>query len=144
MKQYAKVPEFKGMATLSDEFYYTSDDQNPKFAQNFKLKYFQQVEKLSYDHSIGGGSPSYSTTGWAGRVFFDLPINKGILKLRYDGIIKETGTSGDNKTRYYRSHGEGASVSPFNLNLYTNSRLDFAIYSTSSRYIYLIKPKKKG
>lgn len=142
MKQYAKAREFNTMSTLSEEFYGTSDDQRSDFEQNFKLKHFQQVEKLSYDHSIGGGSPSYSKTGWAGRVFFDLPVNNGVLKIRHDGIIIEKGTSGDDKIRYYRSNGKGASVAPFILNLYTDNRLDFAIYSTSARSIYLIKPKK--
>lgn len=143
MKQYKAVPEIIENFWSIEEFYRTSDDQSPDFTQNFKLKHFQPIQKLSYEHSIGGGSPSFSRSGWAGRAFFELPIKRETLKIRKDGIIIETGTSDDAKARYYLSNGEGESVSPFNLNLYTDSRLGFAIYSTGARFVYLIKPKKR-
>jgi len=142
MKGHASVPDFKKLYRAEDEFYNASDDQSLKFIQNFQLKHFQQVEKLSYEHSIGGGSPSFSAKGWAGRAFFDLPLNKDTLKVRYDEIIVETATSGDDQTRYYRSNGNGSSVSPLNINLFTDPRLNYAVYSVNARQLYLIKPKK--
>lgn len=142
MKAYATAPEFSKLYQVNPAFYSTSDDQPQESLNNFQLKHFQQVEQLKYEHSIGGGSPSFSKKGWAGRAFFDLPIHQDTLRIMQEQLIVETKNPADPNTRYYRSNGEGAAVSPFNLNLFTDPRLNFAIYSSNARQLYLIKPKK--
>ncbi|WP_131539871.1 hypothetical protein [Pedobacter nototheniae] len=125
-----------------NEFYYTSDDPENNDAENqknYQIKYFDKKEYISYEHSIGGGSPSFSKRGWVGTLYFDFIFNGDQLKLKQDGIIVETEKNGENY--YYRSHGEGESVSPFKLNIYTNKTFKFALFSKNLYSLYIVKAK---
>lgn len=58
-------------------------------------------------------------------------------------LIVEEAKSAIPQTRYYLSNGKNQSVSPFNLNIYTDPVLKFALYSTSKYVVYAIRKKTK-
>ncbi|MEO5911330.1 MAG: hypothetical protein ABIP95_10605 [Pelobium sp.] len=126
-----------------DNFFYSSDDGLPDAVPNFNLKHYQKEEKLTYLHSIGGGSQSSSVNGWVGTGYFDIPLLNDTLKVKKSNLIVEEATPADPVTRYYLSNGKRESVSPFNINVYTNPVLNFAIYSTSKFKVYAIRKKRK-
>jgi len=136
------LPEFNALRTADNEFYSTKDHPQPLDVPHFRLRHFQKVYEMKYRHSIGGGSPSFATKGWVGRAFFDINVKNKTIKIRKDNVIIETGTSGDEQMRYYLSNGIDVSVSQFYLNVFTDSRLGYALVSSNARELYLIRPKQ--
>lgn len=123
-------------------FFLSSDDEMPNAIQNFSLKGYQKEEKLKYDHSIGGGSQSFSVKGWIGTGYFDIPLLDDTLKVKRPNLIVEEGTPGNPQKRYYLSNGKDQSVSPFHLNIFTDPGLTFALYSTGKYRVYAIRKKQ--
>ncbi|MEO5911326.1 MAG: hypothetical protein ABIP95_10585 [Pelobium sp.] len=127
-----------------DNFYYSSDDEQSDDAkQKFSLKYYDKQQKLKYGHSIGGGSSGFSVKGWVGTGYFDIPLLNDTLKVKQSNLIVEEATPAIPKTRYFLSNGNERSVSPFNINIFTDPVLNFALYSTSKYNVYAIRKKQK-
>ena len=127
-----------------DNFYYSSDDEQYDDAtKKFSLKYYDKQQKLRYRHSIGGGNPGFSVDGWVGTGYFDIPLSDDTLKIKRSNLIVEEATPAIPKTRYYLSNGKDQSVSPYNINIFTDPTLNFALYSTSKYNVYAIRKKQK-
>ncbi len=127
-----------------DNFYYSSDgEQNDDEQKKFILKYYDKEQKLKYWHSIGGGNPGFSVNGWVGTGYFDILLLNDTLKIKRSNLIVEEDTPAIPKTRYYLSNGKDRSVSPFNINIFTDSAINFALYSTSKYEVYAIRKKQK-
>jgi len=139
-----RIDERLGYSRYRHDFFRSSDDERPGAIQNFILKYYDKEERLNYDHSIGGGSPSFSVKGWVGVGYFDIPLLKDTLKIKRPNLIVEEATPAIPKTRYYLSNGKNQSVSPFNLNIFTDPTLNFALYSTSKYAVYAIRKKQNN
>nr|WP_121272094.1 hypothetical protein [Pedobacter schmidteae] len=138
---FMSIDERESYYRYRENFFLSSNDQKPDAVENFSLKYFEKQQEIKYRHSIGGGSQSFSQKGWEGTGYFDVPLLGDTLKIKQQGLIVEQGKSGDSKTRYYLSNGKGASVSPFNLNIFSSPRLNYALYSTSAYHVYAVRKK---
>lgn len=137
-----RIDELLGSSRYREDFFRSSDDEQPDAIKNFSLKYYDKEEKLKYDHSIGGGSPSFSVKGWVGTGYFDIPLLNDTLKIKRANLIVEEAKPAIPQTRYYLSNGKNQSVSPFNLNIYTDPVLKFALYSTNKYVVYAIRKKQ--
>jgi hypothetical protein len=127
------------MRHLRHDIYRTADDAPPDVVQNFKIKYFEKKKFIRYGHAIGGGQAGFSTKGWAGTAYFDVPFGDGLLKIKKDNIIVEEPTAAIPGTSFYNSYGDGENVSNFALNFYTNPDYNFGFYSTNANSLYIIK-----
>ncbi|TDG36398.1 hypothetical protein EZJ43_07725 [Pedobacter changchengzhani] len=127
-----------------DDFYRSSNDAQEDFAtQKFTLKYYHKEKKLKYEHSIGGGSQSSSVKGWIGTGYIDIPLLNDTLKIKQSHFIVEEATPAIPKTRYFLSNGEERAVSPFNINIFKDPKLNYALYSDSKYRVYAIRKKQK-
>lgn len=138
----ARIDNINKLRALRYDFFRTSNDTQTEEEENFELKFFEKTEWLNYDHAIGGGQAGFSTAGWSGTAYFNLPLNQDSLKIKVSDLIIEQEKADVGMIRYYRSHGSGEIVSPFNLNYYTSRNLNYAMYSNDANHLYLIKKRK--
>ncbi|MFD2287096.1 hypothetical protein GJU39_10635 [Pedobacter petrophilus] len=126
------------------DFYSSSDDeQYDNTNQKYSLKYYHKEQKLKYGHSIGGGSSGFSVKGWVGTGYFDIPLLNDTLKIKQANLIVEEAKPAIPEVRYFLSNGKDRSVSPFHINIFTDPKLKFALYSASKYRVYAIRKKKK-
>ena len=141
-EKHVRLDEREMLNRYREDFFRSADDSFPNAVKNFTLKHYNKEQKLTYEHSIGGGSQSYEVKGWVGTGYFDIPLLQDTLKIKKSNLIIEEPTPAIRETSYYLSNGANQSVSPFHLNIYTNPALNFAIYSTSKYQVYAIRKKK--
>ena len=115
-------------------------ETDPYLAENITYLHHHRLEKLSYSHNIGGGSPGFDVTNWRGKAFFKTRVNDRDFHFFEANVAVENEQFDGNKNRFYIVSEPNGSANIFTPLFYKVPN-SFAFYTSDRNKLYLIREK---
>ncbi|RZK52156.1 MAG: hypothetical protein EOO87_15895 [Pedobacter sp.] len=118
-------------------------ETEPYLADNITYLHHHRLEKLSYSHNIGGGSPGFDVTNWRGKAFFKTKVNNRAFYFFEANVAVENEQFDGSKNRFYIISEPNGSANIFTP-LFYNVPNSYTFYTSDRNKLYLIREKIKS
>lgn len=139
---YQTVPDNESAGRYSNEVIRTGET-DPYLAKNITYLHHHPLEKIRYNHNIGGGSPGFDVANWRGKAFFKTKINGKDFQFFEPNIAVENEQFDGNRNRFYTISEPNGSAQIFTPVFY-NTLNGFAFYTSNRNKLYLVREIMKS